>query len=76
MTTTQHYLRPLDPDTFPPAMRSTVRWHLLMQEADDFTRATGFGLANVWHEIKSGNYDAAVRLLAEIRESLAEEGIG
>ena len=74
MTTTR--LPRLDPDTFPPAMRATARWHLLMQDVDDFTCRTGWGLANVWHEIKSGNYDEAMRLFAEIRDSLAEEGIG
>lgn len=52
-------LPPLRPETFDGNMRQVVLWHLLMNEADDFTRRNGFGLALLWTDIRRGDYDAA-----------------
>lgn len=61
--------RPLRPETFHGPTRDVVLWHLLMNEADEFTARTGMGLAGLWAEIHRGDYRTARahmdRLLAE-----------
>ena len=58
-TNTMKDLPPLRPETFDGNMRQVVLWHLLINEADDFTRRNGFGLALLWTDIRRGDYDAA-----------------
>lgn len=57
--TRRRVIRPLNPDTFPDRTRHIALWHLLIQDADRFTEHTGYGLAVVWHLIKTGDYDRA-----------------
>lgn len=51
--------RRLNLDTFPDHTRHIALWHLLIHDTDRFTEATGLGLADVWHHIKTGNYEIA-----------------
>ncbi len=63
-------LRPLDPANFREPMRTAIRWHLLLTEADALSRAAGLGLASVWAHVHRNDYEAASVTLAEVIDDI------
>jgi len=53
---------------------SKLDWYHLMRTADDWSEATGMGLASVWGLINRDQYDRAVERLRGIIEAHLELG--
>lgn len=66
-------LRPLDPQDFREPMRSVIRWHLLITEADTLATEAGVGLALVWGHIRRNNYTAARNALDVVQQLETEK---
>lgn len=48
---------------FMPEMQQVVRWAVLIARANNLTRRSGWGLPEVWEQIKVGDYTAAAAAL-------------
>jgi hypothetical protein len=43
-----------------------VAWYVLIRDAEDFRRETGWGLASIWERIYNDDYESARRRMDEL----------